>query len=145
MEYATEVVRLKQVVCESSLPILTVGSSFQLGQWLEDEIGNESQEVLVLVCLNTKNKIISYSVVARGALNQSIAHPRDIFQRALLSNSARIIVAHNHPSGVLEPSKNDITFTERVKNAGEILGIELLDHLIVSENSYYSFREENML
>ncbi len=141
-EKVVEIVRLKQIVCESTLDVEQVNSSFGIAQWLMDEIGNESQEVLVVICLNTKNKINSFSIVHKGSLNQSIAHPREVFQRALLSNAARIFIAHNHPSGSHQPSNNDCLFTERMKQAGEILGIELLDHLIVTSNSYYSFREE---
>lgn len=98
-EKVVEIVRLKQIVCESTLDVEQVNSSFGIAQWLMDEIGNESQEVLVVICLNTKNKINSFSIVHKGSLNQSIAHPREVFQRALLSNAARIFIAHNHPSG----------------------------------------------
>ena len=144
-EKVVEIVRIKQIVCESSIPIKQVASSFGTAHLLMDEIGNESQEVLLVLCLNTKGGVNSLSVVHRGTMNQSIAHPRDIFQRALLSNSAKIVIAHNHPSGNPHPSENDRLFTQRLKQAGEILGIELLDHIIVTSNSYYSFREESEL
>ena len=144
-EKVVEIVRLKQVVCESTLEMQKITSSFGIGQWLMDEIGNETQEVLMLLCLNTKNEVNSLSVVHRGTINQSIAHPRDIFQRAILSNATRIFIAHNHPSGSHQPSQNDCLFTEKIKQAGELLGIELLDHLVVTSNSYYSFREEGKL
>ena len=84
-------------------------------------------------------------MVHRGSLNQSIAHPRDIFQRALLSNAARIIVGHNHPSGNPQPSENDCLFTSRLKEGAELLGMPLLDHLIVGRDAYYSFCEEGLL
>lgn len=120
-----------------------VTSSFALAQWLSTLIGNESQEHLIVVCLNTKNEINSYSTVSVGSLNQSIAHPRDIMQRALLSNAARIIIAHNHPSGYPHPSKNDNDFTSRMNKACTLLGIDLLDHIIVTDtDKYYSYREE---
>lgn len=142
MEYVNEVVRLKQVVCESEMPMMNINSSFVLAQWLEQEIGNESQEVFIVFCLDIKNKVNSFSQVTRGTVNQSIAHPRDVFQRALLSNASRIIIAHNHPSGVVKPSNNDEETTKRIKQAGDLLGVQLLDHLIVTDDSYYSFREE---
>ena len=78
-EKVVEIVRLKQVVCESTLEMQKITSSFGIAQWLMDEIGNETQEVLMLLCLNTKNEVNSLSVVHRGTINQSIAHPRDIF------------------------------------------------------------------
>ena len=109
------------------------------------EIGDLTQENLVLLCLDTKNCINSYSVVHIGTLNQSIAHPRDIFQRAFLSNAARILLVHNHPSNNCVPSADDIDFTERIEECGRIVGIELLDHIIVGTSNYYSFREEQRL
>jgi len=144
-EKVVEIVRLKQVVCDSTLEIQKITSSFGIAQWLMDEIGNETQEVLMLLCLNTKNEVNSLSVVHRGTINQSIAHPRDIFQRAILSNATRICIAHNHPSGNPQPSEADKLFTERIKEAGDLLGISLLDHLVVTSNRYYSFRENGGL
>lgn len=123
-----------------------ITSSFALAQWLSVLVGNECQEHLIVVCLNTKNEINSYSTVSIGSLNQSIAHPRDILQRALLSNAARIVFAHNHPSGNPTPSTNDDAFTERMKEVCDLIGIDLLDHIIVTDNNtYYSYREESRL
>lgn len=120
-----------------------ITSSLGLAQWMSGLIGNETREHLVVVCLNTKNQINCYSTVAIGSLNQSIAHPRDILQRALLSNAARITILHNHPSGNPTPSVNDDNFTERMKDACDLIGIDLLDHIIVTDSSrYYSYREE---
>lgn len=123
-----------------------IESSLGLAQWMSKMIGNETREHLVVVCLNTKNQINCYSTVAIGSLNQSIAHPRDILQRALLSNSARITILHNHPSGNPTPSINDDNFTERMSDACSLIGIDLLDHIIVTDtDKYYSYREEKRL
>lgn len=120
-----------------------ITSSISLAQWMAKLIGNETQEHLIVICLNTKNQINSYATVSIGSLNQSIAHPRDILQRALLSNSARIAILHNHPSGNPNPSINDDNFTERMRDACNLIGIDLLDHIIVTDSSrYYSYREE---
>lgn len=78
-------------------------------------------------------------------IKKSIAVPRDILKPVLLSNGSRLLIAHNHPSGCPEPSNQDVLFTKRVKEAGELLGIELLDNLIVGEETYYSFKEENKI
>lgn len=141
-----EIMTLKQVKRKrknKSIPE-KITSSSGLAQWMAKLIGNESQEHLVVVCLNTKNQINSYATVSIGSLNQSIAHPRDILQRALLSNAARITILHNHPSGNPIPSINDDAFTERMKSACELIGIDLLDHIIVTDtDKYYSYREEN--
>lgn len=141
-----QIIGIKQVVTErDDFPIKRVTNSVGLAYRFMDEIGNLTQENLVLLCLNSQNEVLSYSTISIGTLNKSIAHPRDIFQRAILSNSARIILLHNHPSNNCEPSTEDIHLTERVSEAGEILGIALLDHIIVGRNTYYSFREENVL
>ena len=139
-EKVVEIVRLKQVVCDSTLEIQKITSSFGIAQWLMDEIGNETQEVLMLLCLNTKNEVNSLSVVHRGTINQSIAHPRDIFQRAILSNATRICIAHNHPSGNKTPSQEDIQTTKKLCEAGKILDIPVLDHIIITDETFYSIR-----
>ncbi len=137
-----DIVTLKMVVAEKSLPIEKVRSSFEVGNWLIEEIGDYAQEHLALLCLNTKNEITHFSIVHVGTLNQSVAHPRCIFQRAILANAARIMISHNHPSGNTTPSENDIQFTNRLIKAGEVMGIELLDHIIVGQKKYLSLREE---
>lgn len=110
-------------------------------------IDRQAEEVLALLCLNTKNKIIGAFEVSRGTINSSSAHPREVFKRALLLNSARIMLCHNHPSGELEPSNADNMMTERMYQAAEMIGIELLDHIIVANgnNEYYSYRTETVL
>ena len=81
----------------------------------------------------------------RGTINTSLVHPREVFKRALLNNASNIMVAHNHPSGDPNPSKEDIQITERLKEAGNLLGINLLDHIIVGEDKYISLKEKGVL
>jgi DNA repair protein RadC len=95
--------------------------------------------------LNTKNVVISMKDVSIGSLNSSIVHPREVFSEAIRKNSASIIVCHNHPSGDPTPSKEDINVTERLKECGKLLGIELLDHLIIGNGSYISLKEKCIL
>lgn len=104
------------------------------------EINSEAEEVLILVTVDTKNNITGIFEVSRGSLNASIVHPREIFKRAILNNAAGIFLIHNHPSGNSNPSKNDDEVTERIKKAGELMSIELLDHIIAG-NTYYSYLE----
>lgn len=141
-----EIMTLKQVKRKRNnkdIPEKIV-SSFDLAHWMSKLIGNECREHLVVVCLDTKNQINCYSTVSVGSLNQSIAHPRDVLQRALLSNSARIALLHNHPSGSPFPSENDDDFTKRMKEICNLIGIDLLDHIIVTASiKYYSYREES--
>ena len=102
----------------------------------------QAEEVLVLLVLDTKNKVIGAFEVSRGCLNSSIVHPREVFKRALLLNGASIILAHNHPSGDPTPSREDISVTKRLVEGGNILGITVLDHLIIVDNGRYrSFKE----
>ena len=91
--------------------------------------------------LNTKNEIIKIEMVFKGSLNTSVAHPREIFKGAVKYSAARILLAHNHPSGNTEPSQADQLFTKRIVECGEMMGIEVLDHFIVGENDYISLRE----
>lgn len=146
MEKVYEIVKVKQEICiMENFPSLKILSSYTIATWLQLEIGSDTQENLVLFCLDTKSNVNSYSIVHRGTINQSIVHPRDIFQRALLSNATRIIIAHNHPSGNPRPSDDDNLVTERIARAGALMGIDLLDHIIVGSDDYYSYREEGKL
>lgn len=122
-----------------------VQSSLSLGQQLISELKDYQQEHLVAFFLNTKNEIISQKTLFIGSLNQSIAHPREIFREAVRISAARVVLGHNHPSGNPVPSQNDLEFTERVRECGEMMGIELLDHIITGETKYFSLREEKYL
>lgn len=102
------------------------------------------REVLTLLTLDLKKKPINVSVISMGTLNASLVHPRDVFKMAVLSNASAIIVAHNHPSGNVEPSEQDLQVTQRIQEAGALLGIELVDHIVIGENKYYSLRENNL-
>jgi len=103
------------------------------------------REKLVVCCLNTKNEPTNISTVSVGSLNSSIVHPREVYKTAIISNSASIIIAHNHPSGNTTPSKEDINITERLKQAGKIIGIELIDHLILGYGEYLSLKEKGYI
>lgn len=105
-----------------------------------------TKEHLMLASLNTKNKVEALHIVHIGSLNASIVHPRDVMQLAVLDNAASIILAHNHPSGDPAPSNEDIQVTKRIKDAGKILGIELLDHIILGDfNKSVSLKEKGYI
>jgi DNA repair protein RadC len=101
--------------------------------------GNEPQEQMWVLALDTKNKAIGMILISQGTLNASLAHPRDIFRFAITCNAASVILFHNHPSGAVEPSQEDRAFTERMKCAGGLLGIRVLDHIIVGLGNCYSY------
>lgn len=119
-------------------------SSFDIGSRFIEELKDEEQEHFIVLCLNTKNEIIARKTISIGTLDQALVHPRDVFRFAIKSNAARIIAVHNHPSGNPEPSENDKTVTKRLIRSGDILGIEVLDHIIVGNDSYVSLRERGL-
>ena len=121
-----------------------ISSPTDVGDYIEKvfNLSSQAEEVMVMLVLDTKNNVIGAFEVSRGSLNSSIVHPREVFKRALLLNGASIILAHNHPSGDTTPSREDIDVTKRLVEGGNILGIEVLDHLIIGDNGRYrSFRE----
>ena len=100
-----------------------------------------SEENFVSFHLDAKNQVIGYHIVSHGTVTASLVHPREVFKCALLANSHAIIVAHNHPAGSLTPSKEDLEVTKTLIKAGEILGVNVIDHIIVSSNGLSSLRE----
>lgn len=105
----------------------------------------EPEEHFCILCLNAKNKIVGVHTISIGSLNASIVHPREVFKAAMLNNASKIICLHNHPSGDPEPSQEDIETTRRLVEAGEIIGIKVLDHVIIGEQSYLSMREKCLM
>lgn len=103
------------------------------------------REYFVALHLDARNGLIGIETVSIGSLTATIVHPREVLKAALLCNSAGFIVAHNHPSGDSTPSTEDRDTTRRLARAGELMGIPLLDHIIITPNSYFSFREKSLL
>ena len=112
---------------------------------LKNFLEDSDREKLLVVCLDTKNQPINICTVSVGTLNSSLVHPREVFKTAILSNSNQIMLAHNHPSGISAPSNEDKAMTSRIKDAGVILGIELIDHIIIGSNEYFSFKENKLM
>ncbi|EXJ22828.1 DNA repair protein RadC [Alkalibacterium sp. AK22] len=138
-------IELGQRIARSSLlKEGTVTSSQSVGSMLVEEMKDLQQEYVVALFLNTKNQIIKKETLFKGTLNSSVAHPREIFKAAVKYSAARIILAHNHPSGDPEPSDADLDFTRRMVEAGNLMGIELLDHFIIGEKTYVSLKENRM-
>ena len=105
---------------------------------------NLDKEVFVCYYLGTKNQILKREIMSMGILDASIIHPREIFKSAILFSASRIILSHNHPSGDVTPSEEDLNLTKKIIEAGDIIGIEILDHVIVGkDNKYWSYREDN--
>lgn len=109
------------------------------------EYSTKSQEHFLLITLDGASNIIKKRVIHIGTINQSLVHPREVFRPAIIDNAVGVIIAHNHPSGTLEASRADIQITQRLKEVAKLVGIELLDHVILSKQGYYSFSDEGIL
>lgn len=112
---------------------------------LKEKILNFHKEYFVVVSLDNRNKIISIDTISVGTLNSSLIHPRETFEAAIRNHAAVIIICHNHPSGELKPSEDDLIITQNLVKAGELLGIEVADHLIISRQGYFSFKERKII
>lgn len=112
---------------------------------LMNELKDESQEVIKTLILNTQNELMRIVTVTKGSTNSSYVEVKDIFKDAIKSNASKIILVHNHPSGQVDPSDADIALTERVKIAGELLSIELVDHVIIGNGVFESLKRKNLI
>lgn len=112
---------------------------------LVDELENKKQEYFLTLTLDGAHNLIQKRTVFIGILNQSLVHPREVFADAITDRAAGIIFVHNHPSGNIEPSKEDIAVTERLMRVGKLVGINVVDHIIISKNGYFSFKKEEMI
>jgi DNA repair protein RadC len=108
-------------------------------------IANKKQEYFLCISLNGANEVIGNRVVTVGLVNTNQVHPREVFADAISDRAASIVVAHNHPSGVLKPSPDDMATTKQLVDAGRILGISVLDHIIVTKKGYLSFKERGLI
>lgn len=133
----------ERLYAPSLLTKVTISSTEDLLPHIREYAGKK-QEYLVVFYLNTRNELIQKEIVGVGSLNSMLITPKEIFNHALLSPCASIIVVHNHPSGDPKPSEDDIHFTRRIHEAGEVMSIPLIDHVIVSTTGYFSFRENKV-
>jgi|CXWL01.1.fsa_nt_gi DNA repair protein RadC len=122
-------------------PAPRVDGPEDVSKLLRPLLRDADREHFYVVLLSTKNHVLAVELVSVGSLSASIVHPREVFKPAILVSAAAIVVSHNHPSNDVTPSPEDIEFTRRLAQAGELLGIRVLDHVIVCENSFVSLRE----
>ena len=109
------------------------------------DMRTHDKEHFVILILDTKNRVLKDKTITIGTLDSSIIHPRGVFKSAIKSNAASVIIVHNHPSGDPTPSSDDVATTKRLREAGEIVGISVLDHVIIGEKEHYSFKDHNRL
>jgi DNA repair protein RadC len=122
-----------------------IHSSMELADYLKSSLKDHAYEVFAVVFLNRSNKIKHFEIISKGGLTHTVVDPRIIFLKAIEVQATSIVLCHNHPSGNLRPSKADEEITLKLKNAGKLLDINVIDHLIVSDEGYYSFADEGMI
>lgn len=147
MNYELDVVQVRLVKEAPWYSDSPVTSSEDVAKLMIKEFGDYDREVFCILNLATDGKVINANVVSVGTINAALVSPREVFKSSILSNAASIIAVHNHPSGNVHPSREDKLTTQRLREAGELLDIELLDHIIIGgrDERYYSFREDNLL
>ncbi len=141
--YKVSLVREGKMHCYDT----SIRSSSNVSEMLHRYLADVDREHFVVLLLNRKNQVIGLHTVSIGSVTASIVHPREVYKVAILANATAIICGHNHPSGDPAPSQEDRALTSRLVEAGEILGIEVLDHIIVGDGSqrYFSFADEGLL
>lgn len=112
---------------------------------LKNNLQDKKKEHFKLLSLTSRSGLIAVDNISSGSLNSNIVHPREVFASAIANRAAQVILAHNHPSGDPEPSEEDLKITKRLTNAGEILGVKVADHVIISEDNYFSFADHKLL
>jgi len=133
-------------VARSRLPEAVIISSPQdAANLLMEEMRHLREEHFVVLFLNTKNHVVGRETISVGSLSASIVHPREVFKVAIRRNSASILCAHNHPSGDPTPSMEDVQLTRRLRDAGDLVGIELLDHIVIGDRRFVSLKESGCM
>ncbi|WP_297281586.1 DNA repair protein RadC [uncultured Anaerococcus sp.] len=135
--------RIAQRVMEKE--ITKIEKSEDIYNYLKNQLADKKNEYFYAILLDTKNVIISKEEISKGTLDASLVHPREAFRPAVKKSAKSIIFAHNHPSGDISPSKDDFLTTKKLVEAGEILDIKVLDHIIIGKNDYYSFKKESLI
>ena len=138
-------IELCRRIDRSSLEKVAICSPDDLVRWLRLSYGYAQQEHFIAVYLNQQNEILHHRVLFIGTLNASMVHPREVFKEAMRQSASSIICAHNHPGGSAEPSSADHHVTRQIVESGKIVGIPLMDHIIVSPNAWFSFRQSGFI
>lgn len=131
----------KRVMVKQRQMFGKINSPSTVVEFFQGELKHLNKEKFIVVFLNTKNIITSYETISIGSLSASIVHPREVFNRAIKRSAASLILVHNHPSGNPSPSKDDEVITKRLCEVGDVVGIKILDHLIICDEAYFSFKE----
>ena len=135
----------KRMASAAARPRLSFNDPITIAKYYMEHLRHEEQEVLIVMLLDGRNHLLGEQTISRGTVNATLITPREIFVEALKYHAVSLILVHNHPSGDPTPSDCDREVTERVYTSGELLGIRLLDHIIIGDQKYVSFREQGIL
>lgn len=138
-----ELARRKQIATAVEKPYIS--TSADIANYLQAKLRDNVVEVFAVIYLNLANKVVAYEEISRGGITGTVADPRVILKKALESNAVNIVLSHNHPSGSLKPSRADEELTKKIKQSAILLDIQVLDHIIVSDQGYYSFSDEGLI
>ena len=122
-----------------------IESAKDIFKLLKNDLGNKKKEHFKVLSLDSRNKLISIDNVSVGTINTNLVHPREVFKTAIQHLAVSIILVHNHPSGDTEPSEADIEITKRLIESGKIMGIDILDHIIITKNKFFSFKDKGLI
>ncbi len=134
--------RMSRLSLQKTVTMKDAGS---VAEYYMEQMRHETKEILLISLFTNKGRLITEEVISVGTLNSSVVSPREVFYAAIIHNAAYLIMLHNHPSGDPSPSANDRKVTERMARCGEYMNIRLADHIIIGDNSYYSFRENGLI
>ncbi|AOZ92281.1 RadC family protein [Paenibacillus crassostreae] len=137
--------KLAQALAATSPPICKIRSPEDVYNLIEPEFRYLQKEHFVVILLNSKNAVIATELISIGSLNACLVHPREVFRPAIKRSSASIICCHNHPSGSPDPSPEDISITKRLSDAGTLIGIDVLDHIVIGHKQYVSLKERGLM
>lgn len=146
-QFKLDIVSVRLVKEASLLSDIRLESPEAVVDFMGKRLAEMDREVVCVINVDVKNRPINCHIVSMGALDYAVVSPRELFKASILSNAASIVLLHNHPSGEIEPSKNDVLITKRVKTVADLIGIPLLDHIIVGWNNpkHFSFRSEKLM
>ena len=135
----------KRIASVSAKKLLDFQNPETIADYYMEQMRHEEQEIMICMMLNTKNQLLGETVISRGTVNASLVSPRDLILAAFRFRAVFIIIVHNHPSGDPKPSRDDLDITKRIQAACSLVDIPLLDHIIIGDQRYISFRQEGML
>ena len=124
---------------------ISLASPKLVADYFRKKLGREKKEYFAIISLDSRNNVIKMSNISIGTLNTNLVHPREVFKEVIQLSASQVILVHNHPSGDPEPSEDDLGITKRLAEAGKILGIEVIDHIIITKNKAFSFKEKKLI